>query len=603
VSGLTVSGIRRFKDFLTSISTCENTAEQASKLKVLKEYCDNQSSVEKYAPDFPDLLSAWSFAVEHKTDSILSAVPAVLAQFLKTISSYLEFRDFGISLCRTLLLRDQLHLFERGLSAPTAKEHVISPCLRLLTEMVSFDGGAVAQDVFSKRDPLFKRLDVFLSEIPRHKIEEVGNWSRPTLRRIAQRLVLANLKFQNADARAELILQGKVLHSTLRGMEDDGADIVHDILQAIDKQIVSNDSIPRNLKSRFLNSGNLASLLRLYGYDDSPSSMDSHTSVRDSAHNFLLSVCTQSEKGLLVAQSGWYPAGMNPEAQYPGSSRSGLIDLGLNSLAHFDNYSENVPIKNATLSTFVKSLRPEKDTLQANLLVEAFRAAPELIADYFSKKTKFVCPPKDEPEWRGHFAFLFLVIQLPVPAFCGWYEKLPEIPPPLSIVIESILPRPFDRSMLTRCLNLNQEIFTMSAIRAITVALHKLQDTIKLFQTAVLDKNLWSQASYKLIEMFMQRTPPVKDIATALQRVPKDNPRLRGTMAQCLALYLKIVPQSANVVKFDITKALVDILQTLNGEGLDEDTHDILIDQLPDYLAIAAKLPSTRWWQLSGKSI
>jgi nucleolar pre-ribosomal-associated protein 1 len=93
------AGIEEFKNFLTEVQRNENLSERQIQLKVLKQYCDEQSSSNGEELDFPDLLSTWSFAAQSNHEAVLSAVPAALSQFFRTISSELEFRGFGLSLC------------------------------------------------------------------------------------------------------------------------------------------------------------------------------------------------------------------------------------------------------------------------------------------------------------------------------------------------------------------------------------------------------------------------------------------------------------------------------------------------------------------------
>lgn len=583
---------------MTSVSGEEDATKQAAGLKILKEYCDAQRSPEKYSPSFPDLISTWSFAAETKNDSLLSAVPAVLAQFLKLVSRYLEFRDFGLSLCESLLYRDQVRLLERGLNAPTTKPHLISPCLRLLTELVSFDGGAFASEVFLRRETLFKRLDTLLNETYSKSNNESGDRSGPTVRRNAQRFVLANLAFQDGEVKSELILQGRVLQTFLRDLEHDADDIVQDVLQAVERHVLNDATIPRNLKSRFLNPATLASLLKLYGYNhDSEKDV---LIVRERVHQILIAICTDPAKGLLIPHSGWYPAGFNLNMMIEGKTHDG-IDLGLDSPEYFDDYSQSVPVRNGHLSTFAKTLTPEQDTLQAQLLLKIFQAAPELVADYFTIKTKFKSPPKEEPEWLGEFAFLFSVVQLPLPKFDHGSGGLPIMPPPTSIVIESILPRPFaHQSALTKCINLNQDILTLSSARVITVAVEKLAEIISWYHSARSNKTLWSQAVLKVKEAFLQRCPSVQNIAAAATRVPKRNDQLRGTMIQCLAVFLTQFPEQSGSVKFDVSKYLKEVMQSLQENEKPDETKRSISQQLLDLLLLAELLPEIRWWQPIG---
>lgn len=71
-------------------------------MRLLKQYCDTQFPAEDNGVAFADLISSWSYAGESNNDSVLSAVPAVLAQFLGFISSYLEFSGIRTFLVQVL---------------------------------------------------------------------------------------------------------------------------------------------------------------------------------------------------------------------------------------------------------------------------------------------------------------------------------------------------------------------------------------------------------------------------------------------------------------------------------------------------------------------
>jgi nucleolar pre-ribosomal-associated protein 1 len=591
----------------------------------LKEFCDDQSSNDKPTTCFPDLISTWSFAAQSNNDSILSAVPAVLALFLKTISTQIQFREIGLSLCRTLLERNQLRLFDRGLTSAKAKDFLISPCLRLLTEIVSFDGGAVANSLYARRDITFKRLDILLDHGTAVKYDggDEEQKRKPTVRRNAQRYVLANLKFQSSAVKGDLIAEGKILRRTLQGINRDGADIITDILHSVEKDILDDTVLPRKSKTRFFNPANLGSMASLYGIEDwldnsngmgapeGATTLDTgmvgknsgarqEKSVRAMAHNLLLRICTQQENGVLLSDSGWYPTGNDPEEALLAQDEDS-IDLGLDSPLYFDHYDHKIPVRNGTLSTFIQDLRPATDTLQATLLLKVFQAAPELIADYFSKKSKFTSEPKADPGWLGEAAFLFSVIELPIPAYCGWAAKLPAMPPPVSIVIESILPRPLDRAAITRCLNLNDEVITLFAARVVTVALGKLRKILALFDTVSREPELWKQASEKLKKSFTQRSPPGKIVIQALQRTPKDELQLRGAMIELLTMYFRTLRSVALREKFDISTALTEVLNRLDIEAKDKSNEGELLEQMSNLVFIAETSLSTNWWNKSGK--
>ncbi|PGH35673.1 nucleolar pre-ribosomal-associated protein 1 [[Emmonsia] crescens] len=593
-------GVRYFKDFLASINEAEKENEKAKKLRILKAYCDSQlvnAGDEAQASCFHDLLQTWNFAESDNHESLLSLIPSVLALFLKTISSQLEFRDFGLVLCKFLLQKEQLKLFNRAFTASKTKEHLISPCIRLLTEIVGFDGGAVARLVYGRREITFKRLDLFLSVRKSPADIDSEDRQKSTLRRNAQRYLLANLKFQNATAKEDIIGQGKLIRTFLEDIRKDSRDIVIDIIRAIDKYIASDSSLSRNVKSRFLNRHNLERLVTLYGYEkESDEPVVNEESVSKEIHKLLLAICTNSEKGVLLPETGWYPTGNNPDV-LPLNDDS-AIPLGLDSPAHFDKYKESVPVRNGNLSALIQFLRPDSDTLQMELLLKIFRAAPELVFDFFSKRTMFTSDPKPTPSWLGESAFLFSTIQLPVPANCGWKGNPALVPPPVFVAIESILPRPLTQKILTRCLNQNTDVITLFAVRIITRALHKLQTVLQIFNAdRETGQELWAQAAGKLVDEFCRRCPSMKDIILLFRNTTTDNLQQQDAVLELLSMFYRVIPTVALEEKFDISLTLVDVLKQLNNGDSQPEDKELLFSQLQNLLVIAQQSPTMRWWQ------
>jgi nucleolar pre-ribosomal-associated protein 1 len=587
------AGVDQFKNLLTSIQRNEDLAEKEIQLKVLRQYCDDQAS-SKNDLDFPDLLATWSFAAQSNSELLLSAVPAALAQFFRTISTELDFREFGLSLCQSLLRREQLLLFDRGLSAPKFKDFLISPCLRLLTETVSFDGGALAGNVFSRRDVVFRRLDTLLDTSP--SSQEDTDRRRPTVRRNAQRLLLALLKYLDSESRAELISQGKILHSCIRKLSLDGGDIVRDLLESFRRHLIDADLL-KQVKVRFLNPGNLSLLAALYDFEleeaDQTDAAQQILSVREAAHTFLVHVCT-SASAVLLPQWGWYPSGFGQQTSM--STDDNTIELGLESPYYFDEYKTAIPVNNSNLSSFLQNLRPERDTLQAELITKTFEAAPELVADYFVKRPRLPSTSKDEAAWRNQLAFIFSIINLPVPEGCGSQGGMPALPPPISVVVESILPRPVDRAAISQWLKSSDDIKVMSAARLMTKALEKLTDIQEMFKRAPASADLWIQASSKLGDLMTSRAPTYHDFVTALQQMPRNQFTSRAAILECLATYNQVLPSAARGSKFDVGPLIIEVISQILAENVDAPDRE---DGLSRIVKIATSSSTIKWWHKS----
>ncbi|KAF9894726.1 hypothetical protein FE257_006616 [Aspergillus nanangensis] len=593
-------GLRKFKEFLLSIGQAENEAEKAKKFRVLKAYCDSQLGHEEEPSCFPDLTQTWSFADTNNNEGLLTLVPSIFAIFIKTISSNLEFRDFGLALCKYLLRKEQLKFFNRGLTANKSKDHLISPCLRLLTEIVSFDGGAVAGQLYTARYITFKRMDVFLTPNKAQTEEGSEGVQKPTLRRNAQKYVLANLRVQNVNAKTDIIEQHKVIRAFLEHIRKDTRDIVAEIINSIDRDVVKDTTLPRPAKTKFFSRWNLERLVTLYGYDkESEEPNPAGVSIATNIHKILMNVCTDTTLGVLLPETGWYPNGSDPDS-LPGDEDTS-IELGLDSAVYVDKYRESVPVRNGILSYLIQTLRPDTDSLQIELLVAIFKAAPELVADFFAKKTMFISDPKPTPSWMAESACLFSTIQLPVPKNCGWKDKLPTMPPPVSVIIESILPRPLTQKTLARCLNLNTEVVTLFAVRILTISFTKLRKVLHIFNTDHgISQPLWAQAAGKLVAEFCRRCPVVKDVLLLYKRTSKEDLQQQEAVAELLSWFYEVIPESAFEEVFDVSLVLVDILKRLDEKDLSNDESELLLSQLQSILKIASQSASMRWWQQPG---
>lgn len=151
-------GIASFKTFLDGILYHKNEDDRVRHLSILREYLDSEKPADAKdleRPFLQQLWQAWSFANQNNNDRLASSISAIFALLLKTLSSLLDFRDIGILLCRTVLQHQHLRLIKWGLEAPKHKDFLISPCLRLLIEVTSFDGGILAREVYKRREQTF----------------------------------------------------------------------------------------------------------------------------------------------------------------------------------------------------------------------------------------------------------------------------------------------------------------------------------------------------------------------------------------------------------------------------------------------------------------
>ena len=585
------------KTFLDSIAYGENTESKETKKLILLDYLKSQvpASDENNPVYLADIIQTWKFSTQANDEGLFSAVVAVLALLLKTLSSLVEFRGYGNLLCKTLLQKEQIKLIDRGLGANRPKEHVVSPCLRLLTEIVSFDGGNAAKTLYLHRGVTFKHLDLFLGM--RKDTGGVLDDRKPSVRNHALRYLFANLKLQDQVAKMEVLAQGRIFRAVFQGIRDDSPAIVRSILDSLKKDVLEDSAIPRVSKGRVFTESTLRRLATLYSYHEHGRDEDRPDSVDESVQAFLLSLCTTEGYGVLVAQS----PGRNDAAQ-DGLDARDVQDTNLKSAI----YQNLEPVRNRTLSSFLQALRPYASILQSDLVLAIFKAAPELVADYFHKQRSFSFEPKLTATWIGYSMFLVSVINLPITRQHLQITINGSLNVSLiSTLIESILPQPLNQKVLTRCLNQSAALITFLAVKILVLGFEKLETALTILRSADREqqdrtKCPGDQAALALVAAFCQRCPDMKHAIASFRSCPKENVMSREAIARLLELYYKVVPQMALDNKLDISTALSVALQEHKPDNKGLEGLGMQSLELDHLMNIALRSPDMNWWHKTG---
>ncbi|KAL8907651.1 MAG: hypothetical protein Q9207_001303 [Kuettlingeria erythrocarpa] len=596
--------IHAFKIFLESIAYGQDEGLKSTRRRILYEYLQLQpfSHSEDEGTYAFDVVKTWNFA-QSNNESLFATVTSVLALFLKAISHHIEFRQYGRSICHLLLQKDHLMLLERALSAQKSKDQLITATLRLLTEIVAFDGGSSAKRVYRAKDTTLKRLDTFLGLRNDVKIAAPNTRRKPSIRHIALRYLFAHLKLQDYGAKIEILGNGKLLRSVFQGIKEDSPSIIHEILDAVKDDILKDEKIPRRIKGRCFTDLNLGSIASLYGYHTDGNAVQgaesSHKpeSIPDRAHAFLLSVCTTPDYGLLVAGSA-----PHTHTQGDEDEKSQFQDNdGLGSL--HNGASRPKAIKNHTLASFLQMLRPYADDMQRNLTLAVFQAAPELVGDYFYRRKSFSFDPKLTATWVGLAAFLLSTINLPVQDLEDPSESHSLLPPPASGVLEGILPSPLSSRIVSRCLSQNVSLIKFFAIKILSAAFIKFAVVVDYFRSCESQSRTerleerWKLGISSLVENFSQRCPDMSHIITVFRNSGPQDIVLREASARLLSLYYRHLPQTALQQKFDASTVLSGAINNsaLTAQLLEESPLGSMV--LEHLIDVARCSPDIRWWQ------
>lgn len=514
----------------------------------------------------------------------------------------IEFREWGNRLCSSLLHDDQVKLFDRGLSVNKAKEYVVAPCLRLLTEVISFDGGHAAKSLFRHREITFKRLEIFLGIRKNAQGDEHQSRKRLSLREYALRYLHANLRLQNPTAKMYILAQGKVVRAWLEDITDDPPDIVLGLLDVLKEDVALDSAISISAKNHFFNEWVLGRLATLYGYKGAPGLSKGHRSVQKTVHEFLLFICTSPGYGVLDLRNEGHPdVSRSISDTYTGSSRALFKSNKI-----YGN--EQTSIGNGKLSSFLQTLRPHANVAQSDLVIAVFRKTPELVSDYFMRRKAFSFDPKATATWVGYSAFLLATVQIPLPEALRSRTVGDAVPPSYDKIIESIMPHPLTKKVMTRCLTQSIDLVKFLAIRILTAAFEKLSRLLgicKEMQAYTIDKQCaltWSQFTSKLTNDLCERVPDIECVISQFRSCPKDNVMLLESVTRLLGLFYEIVSQTALEQTFDISVALSTALnsQDSNVEGHGE--IGVLLLVLEHLLAIAHRSPTMQWFHKPGMS-
>ncbi|KAJ4387214.1 hypothetical protein N0V93_007803 [Gnomoniopsis smithogilvyi] len=591
-------GLQSFKIFLDGL-LAENGASD-EQIQILRDYLEiaKRQDAEFETTFLPDIIETWSYAAHSNNDNILSAVVVVLALLLKFASQRLDMTAIGLGIGRTLLQKRQQELLARNLAADKSKEYIISPTLRLLREVVCFDGGTLAKPVFRARNYTFKALARNMGI--RYLGEGLEDLKRPSARTNAVRLFLSALKFLHAEAKTELLSQKEVPLALTKSLRDDPPYLVIELLETLRNYVVKDDKLPGQIKGKFLNSMTLTRFASLYHYEHDVSSADSKVTVEESVHLFLKVACTSSTGGVLRPQSGYYPRHVDPDAISPPSAED-EVEPGLDSITWMNKFRDDIPVRNIALADFVKCLKPHSNLKHSELLLAIFEAAPELVAKYFIDKQSFTFEPKLSATWIGYSAFLYKAMEQSIPAFFGRKNGYAYIPPPTSIIIDNIIAVPMSQKILVKCLAQKAELIPFVAMRMLVISTQKLQTALKFHKEAAKSQNksLWEESARRLIDEFCQRAPGMKEVIACYRNIGDSDLLQREAASRLLRLYYEIIPQVALMAKFDVSPLLISAIKTLDEEQESDEDRKLRLVELENLLAIAGYSPGMRWFAKS----
>lgn len=602
---LTITGLSLLKSFLDSILYSTETDDLPRKRAILREFLDTQKARgrdEKDQTILPNLIQGWDHAVETNAEPTLSLITAVLALLFKTFATHPDLTDYGTQLAYTILQPAVARRIVRSTSAASNKDSIISPALRLLTEITRFNHGAHAKAVFSKRDFTIEPKILARNISLRKDQSAADHQKKPSVRTTAIRYFLTLLSNLDERAKTEILSNVGVVRSIFDYLSGDPPFLIAEILEVFKNHVFQDKTIARSTKSRILNGKTLSRIAGLYSYEVQEVSLGPGQKAPDAlAHDFLRMVCTDPAYGVMLPSNGMYPNSADDE----DGELDDADDFGDALVPDFiDNNSKSSKIRNIILSEFIQNQRPYASTQHQELVVDIFKACPELVADYFIKRKDFSYDPKLTSTWIGYSAFLYQTIQIPFPKFFGARRNFRDSPPSVAVLSQSILPQPLNQQVLVKCLNHSSDLVQLFAIRVLIAALQKLQSGLVTLSHAntIKPSKRWNQASKGLVAEISRRCPPIRTVFLALKK-PGMKDLKRESITKLLRLYYEVMPQIALQEKFDISLPLCTALAEVEKISTSSEEKVYRVMELEHWVQMAMHSPAMRWWQKQSKCI
>ncbi|KAF2655585.1 hypothetical protein K491DRAFT_692786 [Lophiostoma macrostomum CBS 122681] len=597
-------GLDSFKRFLDSILYSTDADDLPRKRSILRDYLETQKKGrEEDATFLPNFFQAWDYGAQTSSDVLISKVTAILALLLKVISANSDLLAYGTLLCKSALQQSVVRRLNRTLSAPPSKENLISPVLRLLTEVTRFNEGAHAKAVYFKRDYtlepkiLGRNIALWRDAKGDAQLEK----RKPSIRVNAVRYLLAHLAHQDEIAKKEILANANVIRALFDHLHADPSFLVHEILSSLKSHVFEDRTIPRHTKSRILNGKTLSSISSLYRYQPREDAAAENQRAPDkAAHEFLCMVCTDPAYGIMLPSGGFYPPS-NDEDDVGATVEDAVdpsFEFGIDPLEGLETGNA---IRNIILSEFVQTLKPYANIMQQELLVAIFNACPELVPDYFLQKDTFQYDPKLSSTWIGYSSFLYTVIELPVPKYFGALNGFRDYPPAAASVMQSILPAPLTQQALVKCLNSSSDMVNLVAVRMLIVAFHKLRSVMNVYNANCTSRSsrLWRNGAKRLKDAFCSVCPPMKTVMTTFRQPKFLKNMMREAIVRLLRLYYEVTPQLALEEKFDVSIPLCNALIDAENSRTAAEDKALRVMELGHWVQIARYSPTMRWWQKS----
>ncbi|KAF8937027.1 hypothetical protein BGZ58_003361 [Dissophora ornata] len=431
------AGLKRLRQQLNvrpNSSDPSESAQATKSLGVVYAYVEE-------SPECTELLKIWEWQQQHDLRRIEAPIVEVLSKLIHQCNTALH-RGHAIKLTRSILQNQgRMTVVYKNLSS--GRQNTVQATLRLLTAMNH------------------------VHHTTTRELKDGFNFSLKILSKLKNQRRKEGDEAANKAVKKEVLEMPDLFQAALKDLYNDSLPLIKQVLSVLINNIVMDNELPRTTKISFFSTSFLINQLKLYARTEPIPNSDQ--TVAQVVHGFMMALCTTPGVGICFQDAAWYP---------PST---------LNSTTSVENTSEEGAkhIFNKTLSQLLTHLRPTENILQQELTVSILTACPELVR-IFWQKASMQMEPRLSARWLANMTFLHKITEIPVPNLYLQNTGLfASHPPPVSTVIENILPSAVNRAILSKGLQHPSMLVRYFTIIELAAAFQKTEQVIAVMQSAV----------------------------------------------------------------------------------------------------------------------
>ncbi|KAF9403252.1 hypothetical protein BGX21_005853 [Mortierella sp. AD011] len=574
-------GLKRLRQQLNVRPNSSDPNESAQAIKSLNVV---YAYVEE-SPECTQLLKIWEWQQQNDVRRIEASIVEVLSKLIHQCNTALH-RTHAIKLTRSIL-QNQSRMTTIYKNLSSGRQNTVQATLRLLTAMNHVHHSTTRE----LKDGFNFGLKA-LSKLKNQRRKEGDDTANKTdTRTLYIQFLLAFFVRGDATVKKEVLEMPDLFQAALKDLHNDAFPLIKQVLTVLTNNIVMDNDLPRTAKISFFSTSFLVNQLKLYSRVEPVPNSDQ--TIAQVMHGFMMALCTTPGVGICFQDATWYP---------PST---------LKSLGSVEKSSEGAKhVFNKTLSQLLTHLRPTEHILQQELVVSILTACPELVRPFW-QKASMQMEPRLSARWLANMTLLHKVTEIPVPNLYLQHTGLfASHPPPVSTIIENILPTVANRTILSKGLQHSSMLVRYFTIVELAAAFQKTEQVIDVMQSAVkalasndeemqatndtmdVDETItgtknvdppaqqWASAITLLLAELRRRVPDIQiiislhnGIQSMAQAEVDDEEKTRldlfnNGILRLIKYYQQFLPQAVSESKFDIGKLIPSDFSTVQAGTL-----------------------------------